>query len=108
MSDFDTFWNLLKDGVVDLAKKEIIDYWQDAVADGENFLGSVRGDLEKWSTALAQGELTPDEFKWLLMAQKDLAEMTALKQAGLAQVRIDKFVNGVVDLAVKAAGTAFL
>ena len=42
----------------------------------------------------------------LVRGQKDLAQMKALKQAGLAQVSIDTFTNGVLDIVINAAFAA--
>jgi hypothetical protein len=36
----------------------------------------------------------------------DVAEMRALKQAGLAQVKIEIFTNGLLDIVVSAAFAA--
>ncbi len=37
-----------------------------------------------------------------MRGEKDLAEMRGLKQAGLAQVSIDTFTNGVLEIAINA------
>jgi hypothetical protein len=34
--------------------------------------------------------------------------MTALKRLGLAQVQLDRFINGVIDLVMHTAITVFL
>jgi len=40
--------------------------------------------------------------------KKDLAEMEALKQAGLAQVKLDKITNGIIDVITGSAIKTFL
>jgi hypothetical protein len=54
---------------------------------------------------LANKQITKEEFEFLVKGKRDLAEMLALKQKGVALVKIDAFKNRlislVVDLAVK-------
>jgi hypothetical protein len=52
------------------------------------------------------GKIDRDEFKSAVQGQLDVAEMRALKQAELAQVRIDIFASGVLDIVVSAAFAA--
>jgi hypothetical protein len=108
MSDFDKFWGALKSGVVDLAKQLGQQYWQAALQDGNNFLSAQQAQLQRWTVELATGKLSKEEFEDLVMGQKDLTEMVILKQEGLAQVQIDRFVNGVVNLVINTAIKFFL
>ena len=52
---------------------------------------------------MAEGSLSQDDFKWLVLGKKDLAEMKALERAGLALVQIDKCRNGIIDLVIGTA-----
>jgi len=104
MAGFDDFLKALKDGLKQLVTDTVQDFKQAATKDGEAFLANARTDLETWTKALAKGELSKEEFEWLLKGQKDLAEMVALKQAGLGLVRVDQFRSSLIDLVV---GTAF-
>jgi len=63
-------------------------------------------NLKRWVEELARGDLDKDEFESLVKGQADVAEMRALKQAGLAAVQIDTFTNGVLDIIVSAAFAA--
>jgi len=108
MSDFDKFWDAVKTGVVQLAQSSLQDYWQTAVQDGTNFLEKRQEELQRWTVMLAAGELSRADFEDLVMGQADLAEMELLKQAGLAQVQVDRFVNGLLNLVIEAAVKVFL
>ena len=57
---------------------------------------------------MAQGELTQDDFNWLVLARKHVAELHMLNQAGLAMVRIDRFKNALLDLVIDTAFDVFL
>ncbi|MES1226683.1 MAG: hypothetical protein ABUT20_65015, partial [Bacteroidota bacterium] len=49
---------------------------------------------------LAEGNLTTEDFEWLMFRQKDLVVMNALKQAGLAEIRIEGFKQGVIGIII--------
>ena len=104
MADFTTFLSALKDGVTQLVTKTFADHRDAAVKDASAFLEKTRVDLERWTKELGAGTLKKDDFEFLVNGKKDLAEMQALKQAGLALVRVDQFRKSVLDLVV---GTAF-
>ena len=63
-------------------------------------LDSVKEDLKKWTMALVNGDISEADFKDLLLGQKDLIKMVALKQKGLALIQADKFKSAVFDLIV--------
>lgn len=96
--DFPALFNKLLSGVKSIAEQNAKDYVTEAVRDGTGILDELRVQLEVWATQLAGGELTKDEFEYQLGSAKDLLEMVALKQKGLAQVQVDKFKNAVFDL----------
>jgi len=89
-----------------LAEKQIKDYTQQAVGDVKDWLAQSKEDLKRWIEELARGEIDKDEFVSLIQGQLDVGEMRALKQAGLAAVQIESFVNGVIDIVVSAAMSA--
>jgi hypothetical protein len=96
--DFKNVLETLKNGVKDLAEKNLKDFVASATADGQAIITDLQDDLETWTLQLAQGEITKDDFTFLVLGQKDLIKMIALKQAGLAEIAVDRFKNGVFDL----------
>jgi hypothetical protein len=100
-TNFQNVFDTLKQGVVELAKTTGTQYVTQAEADGQSFLDSSKADLQNWMTELANGSLSKDDFTDLLLGQKDLFELTALKQAGMAAIALDTFKNGVFDLIEK-------
>jgi hypothetical protein len=89
-----------------LAEKVFKQYTHQAVSDVNDFIQTSRDDLKRWIEELARGEIDKEEFESLVKGQSDLAEMHALKQAGLAAVRIDSYVKGVLDIVISAAFSA--
>jgi hypothetical protein len=89
-----------------LAQQQFKQYTQQALGDVKSSLQDAKEDLKRWIEELARGEIDKDEFESLVQGQIDVAKMQALKQAGLAQVQIERFVNGVIDIVVNAAFSA--
>ena len=89
-----------------LAEKLFKQFTAQALSDVKDFLQQSKDDLKRWIEELVHGEIDKDEFESLVQGQADLAEMRALKQAGLAAVQIDTFTNGVLDIIVSAAFAA--
>lgn len=102
MADTDAIVKSIEEQSKALAEKLFKQFTRQAVADTKEFLEKTRDDIERWAAELEREEIDEDDLASLLRGQKDLAEMRALKQAGLAQVTIDTFTNGVLEIATSA------
>jgi DNA repair ATPase RecN len=89
-----------------LAEKLFKQYTNQALSDVRDFLQQSKDDLKRWIEELARREIDRGEFESLVQGQADVAEMRALKQAGLAAVQVDTFTNGLLDIVVSAAFSA--
>src|SRR5437867_1300073 len=98
MADLNKLFEALKGGIAQLAAQTLQDYRKAAVKDAGAFLQETRADLERWVGELESGALRKDEFEFLVRGKQALAEMQALKQAGLALVRVDQFRKSLLDL----------
>lgn len=108
MANFDDFWTSLSKGLENLALENWKEVKDAALADGKAFLDKTRSDLERWTQSLGTGALTKDDFEWLVAGKKDLAEMQALKAAGLSLVRLEKFQNALISLVINTAVSTFV
>ena len=108
MAKFEEFSKILKIELSEFAENSWKTYQKEAIKDGHSFFKKSKPDLERWANLLASGDLTPDDFKWLVMGKKDLAELVALKQKGLTKVALDRFTNGLIDTIVETACKTFL
>ena len=104
--DIGSIFKSVEDQSKALAEKLFKQYIHQALSDVRDFLERSKDDLKRWVEDLVRGDLDKDEFESLIKGQADVAEMRALKQAGLAAVQIDTFKNGVVDIIVNAAFAA--
>lgn len=103
MAKFDNFINEVKKEAKILAVKLIHDYQEMAVKESLVFLNRTRSDLERWLKLMITGDLTREEFEWLVAGKKDLLDLYALEEAGLAKVRVDRFRNGLLKIIVDKA-----
>jgi len=108
MAVFDDFLLELKKEVADFAQTRWEQYKDAAISDGDAFVQQLESDLHNWTVELANGKLTQDDFAWLVAGKKDLAELVALKHAGLTEARLEDFVNGLTDIVVSTAAKIFL
>ena len=61
---------------------------------------SLKGRVQLFRYFLSRGDLTTQDFEWLVFSQKDLLLMEGLKQAGLASIRAEQFKNSVLSLVI--------
>lgn len=104
--DIDPILKAIEEQAKILAEKLFRQYSHQAVNDVRNFLQQSNDNLNRWTEELHNHQLNHDDFRSLVRGQLDVAEMRALKQAGLAQVQIDTFTDGLLDIIVSAALSA--
>ena len=103
MDDFNQFLDAFKNELKELAKTTGKDFKEAAIKDGTEFLEKTKEDLKLWTQQVIEGDLSKEDYEFLVKGKKDLAEMAALTQAGLSLVEVEKFRNSVVSwVATKA------
>lgn len=103
MSLIDDFVVAVRPGLATLAQNLFSETAAAAQSDGQQLVDDSREKLERWLNLLASGALTRDEFEFLLGMQADIGKMHALKAAGIARQRIERFRESVVSLLVSTA-----
>lgn len=98
MPDFSDILDEILEGTRMLAEATVRKYKDEAVEDAREFMGETEEKLQRWTRLLAEGELSTEDFEWLVRSQADLAHMHALKQSGLALVRVDEFKRSLLNL----------
>lgn len=76
--------------------------------DGEGFAKSLQGDLTKWGKQLADGEMSAAAFELAVGGKQDLLKTEALKQRGLAAIRIEELKKSILSTIVDTATKAFI
>lgn len=100
---FNDFINILKADLGDLAESFGDDIRTILIDESNNFVEKTRDDLECWVQQLTEGDLSREDFEWLVKGKKDLAEMEALKKKGLAKAKVDKYKIVIIDTVVGSA-----
>ncbi len=95
--NFDQLFESLKANIGNLAAQTVKDEIPYAEQDGQTFLNTVKDNLETWTQQLSDGNITVFDFTYLILSQKNCGEMVALKNAGLAEARIDHFKDDLID-----------
>ena len=108
MPNFDKYFDKLLKNLEDLVKNKWKDFLDAAEADGKTFLLETKEDLKRWTRLLANGDLTREEFEFLVGSKEDLLKLKALQRLGLTKVRIQMFQTAVIGLIIDTAFDFFL
>jgi hypothetical protein len=108
MASFDTngFEQAALTNAANLASTLFKKYAGQAQADTQTFVQAAKDGVARAALLYHDGKIDKEDFEDLIQGKKDLAEMHALKQAGLASAAIDTFVNGVIQIIIDAAFAA--
>ena len=98
MPEFPTILEEILAGARTLAETTVRQYKDEALEDAQDFLNESQDKLRRWTELLAAGRLSTEDFEWLVRSQADLARMHALKQSGLALIRVDQFKQSLLNL----------
>jgi hypothetical protein len=99
--NFEDFFKDIKSQVISLAQRSLNDSFQEAKTDGVAALNMMKEDLKKWSLQVVNKEISVEDFNFQMGTLKETMEMVALKEAGLKQIELDKFKNGILGIVVK-------
>lgn len=80
MATFDEFMQVLQKELIEFAEYSWNEYKTAAIRNGKSFLEITKSDLERWTRMLITCDLTRDDFEWLMIGKKDLAELVYLKE----------------------------
>lgn len=100
---WDDFQNHVLEGARLLAAQTVRDAIDQAGKDTEMFLHDTRDKLERWTGALARGDLDRDDFEILVAARRSNMKMHALQAAGVTQNALERFRSSLVSLLIESA-----
>ncbi|MDR3133922.1 MAG: hypothetical protein LBU42_07895 [Prevotellaceae bacterium] len=95
--DFSKLLDQLWKEILNIVTTGAGEFAEAAAADAKTFLNKAKDDLLALTQEYAAGKLSDKEYKHLVLGLKNLAEMEGLKQAGLAQIKIDELKNSILD-----------
>jgi hypothetical protein len=94
--DFDKLLKELKMALVNLFGEKWGELKSEAKKDIEQFLADSEDKLKRWTTLLANGDITIEDYEWLIESQKNLMLMNALHSAGVSKISLGYFKNKVI------------
>lgn len=100
--DFAIVFDKLKDEVLSLALTTFKSYGKAAKSDAIKLLDDLQDNLKTWTLQLASGELSIEDYEFLVLGQKEVIKMSALKQVGISVIKADEFKNSLFDLIIKS------
>lgn len=106
MSNFEDLFSNIKNQVTELAKEQVKEYTDQAISEAYTYLEVIKSKLEDWEVQLARNEIDKEEFVWLVDTQMAIGQMKILVRAGLPQIKIDAFINGIKKIVVTSLLTA--
>ena len=95
---FEEVFETLKHGVTSLAQVTIKDYVSEAESAGHELLQQMKANLEKWTVEFTEAKITQLELTDFIEGQKEVLEMAALTQMGIAEADLDNFKSGIFSL----------
>ena len=66
------------------------------------YLEQSEDKLNKWQALYQEGLLSLEEIEWLIISQKELINLEALKEAGLSQIKINAIQNSILKIILKS------
>lgn len=103
--DIEALIKLLTEELVKVLGESYSDYKKETKKDVETFLTLSKVKLERWTGLLQSGELTVEDYEWLLKSQKDLLVLNALYQAGVSKLRLGHLRNKIIKTIVNTVIT---
>lgn len=105
--DFRQVLETLKNGVTGLATSTFQNYTNAAKTDALNLIDMIQGNLKTWTVELAEGKISTKDFEYLVLGQKEVVEMMALKNAGISAIELDKLKGSIFQFIIKTV-TGFI
>ena len=91
----------LKKGIVGLIKDKFDVESKEVKDEISTLLKQSKEKLTRWSELMKDGQLTPDEFRWLVGSQRDLLKLESLRKLGVSQIKLGHFKSKVIEFIVE-------
>ncbi|MEM6685510.1 MAG: hypothetical protein AAF617_06905 [Bacteroidota bacterium] len=101
--DFKDLLKEIKGNLLNLMGSKFEDLKDESKKDVQDFLNASKAKLERWTTLLAEGNITLDDYKWLVESQKDLVVLQGLYAAGVSKIKLGHLKNSILDTVIQTA-----
>lgn len=87
----------LKSGILELVKEKLGIENKEVKKEINAVVNQSKVKLERWSLLLKSGDLTREDFLWLVESQRDLLQLHSLRALGISQIKLGHFKSKVID-----------
>ncbi|PTX58984.1 hypothetical protein C8N46_11153 [Kordia periserrulae] len=101
--DFKELLKELKGNLLSLMGSKFDELKDESKKDVQAFLNASKEKLERWTTLLAEGNITVSDYKWLVESQKDLVVLKGLYAAGVSKIKLGHLKNSILDTVIETA-----
>lgn len=98
--DFESIYKDVKDAAINIAVSAYKKYKDAATADVTDYLKKAKDKIKEYTLQLSNSKVSKEEFEFNIAGLKELCEMKALKQCGIAQIELDKLKTNLVNSVV--------
>ena len=67
-----------------------------------SYLKQSEEKLNKWRSLYQEGLLSLEEMEWLIISQKEMITLSALKEVGLSQIKLNVIQNSILKIILKS------
>ncbi len=107
MADFNGFSEETVSGIARLAEDGFNDFKDEAIAAGKDFLAQSKEDLQHWTEQLAAGQISKEDFEWLMRSKENAVKLIILNRIGLTKTQADKLTAGIISVVTASAFKLF-
>jgi hypothetical protein len=87
----------IKNNAISSVKTDVKDFLSETETDIKEFIVSQKNNIIKYAELLENKEINQDEFNDLMLGLKDLCQMKALEEKGIAIAKLDKIKSDIMD-----------
>jgi len=87
----------LKSGIIELVKEKLNIESKEVKKEISDILKKSKTKLERWSLLLKNGDITEEDFLWLIESQRDLLQLQSLRALGISQIKLGHFKSKVIE-----------
>lgn len=95
--DIKTLIKELKNGIIDLVRDKLDIESKEVKKEIADILKASKTKLERWSLLLKNGDITEEDFLWLIESQRDLLQLQSLRALGVSQIKLGHFKSKVIE-----------
>lgn len=72
------------------------------------FFQTSKEKLERWIVLFSDGDLTEEEFEWLLKSQLDLTVLQALQTTGISKIKLNAIKNNIIKMIIQVIASLII